>query len=209
MNYVQTYFTTNVRPTSLRALEQRHSQDAPHPDIALVSACLKGDASAWDRLVEKYGGLVYSLACHYTGSHDEAEDVFQTVFVIVLQSLPQLRKQESLAPWLGTITRRESQRVKQRCKRLVELDENLEDGGPEPIEQSYRMFLRSQVHSALMQLDSFSRDFVLACMADPPPTYQELAKRFDMSVGSIGPTRGRCLKKLKAILSRMGINRLD
>jgi RNA polymerase sigma factor (sigma-70 family) len=211
MSFVRSYFALRSRSLSLAPPQQSQTpaKDLPHPDIVLVAACLSGDASAWDRLIEKYGGLVYSIARAYTLTSQDADDVFQNVFAIVLKSLPDLKQEQSLAPWLGTIARREAQRLNHKTKRWVALDDDFEDSAAHPLEAIHRQFLRNQVQLALSQLDPPVREFLLACMQDPPPTYQELAERFQMPLGSIGPTRGRYLKKLKSILARMGISHLD
>jgi RNA polymerase sigma factor (sigma-70 family) len=185
------------------------SPSTPHPDTTLVAACLRGDESAWNQLVDKYGRLVYWIARQYAPTPAEADDVVQDVFIKVFKALPQLQKQESLAAWLSTIARREAQRSRKRQKQSVELDENLWDAADPPLEQIHRQVLREQVHLALLQLDPFTREFLLACMSDPPPTYEALAARVDRPVGSIGPTRARCLKKLQFVLEKMGISKLD
>src|SRR4051812_34172643 len=76
----------------------------PRTDAELVRDCLNRDESAWYELIEKYKRLVYSIARRYGLGASEADDVFQNVFVIVLDHLSALKNASSLAGWLATIT---------------------------------------------------------------------------------------------------------
>ena len=80
-------------------------------DTQLVEACLEGDAQAWAELVERYQRLVYSIAMRCGLPQEDADDVFQRVFTILLAKLKTCRNRQRLAPWLTTIARREAWRV--------------------------------------------------------------------------------------------------
>lgn len=174
-------------------------------DETLVAGCLRGDELAWHELIDKYGRLVYSIAHHYKLDQPEKDDVFQNVFMIVLKRLDTLQNPKTLPAWLMTITHREAQRVGKAQNRFVELDESLMDHGEPALEQVHRLWVSLQVQEALAQLESFSREFIIKVMADPAPSYAEIARHFGMPVGSVGPTRARCFKKLETILKRMGV----
>ncbi len=195
------YPTTN--PHSIAGSVQELK--VPRSNQELVNSCLNGDQTAWNELVDRYGRLVYYVAHRYGLRSPEADDVFQSVFLIVLRRLSSLKKSSSLSAWLITIAHREALRVSKAKARFTELDESSIDDWEPPLDEIHREFLAHQVREALQQLDPFSRDFLLAVMSDPPPTYEELAAQFNMAVGSIGPTRARCLKKLEIILKRMGV----
>ena len=177
MNPVRSFSTLRI---ALHSTAQNNIGAQPAPeailqsDAGLVTACLHGDESAWNKLVEKYGRLIYFIACRWTRTPDEADDVFQSVFLIVLQSLSQLQHQQALAGWLATITRHEAQRLGKQSKRWVTLDELQIDDAEHPVEQLHRQLLGDQVRYALTQLDPFTREFLVACMADPAPPYEEL-----------------------------------
>ncbi len=175
-------------------------------DEELVDDCLRGDESAWNELVDRYGRLVYYIAHRHNMEQAETDDLFQTVFEIALRQLKNLKNKNSVASWLATITAREAQRVRKFNARFVGLDERMADFAEPPLDAVYRDFLAQELQRAMRQLDPFARDFILALMAEPPPTYKELASRFGMAEGSIGPTRERCLKKLQMIMKRMGID---
>jgi RNA polymerase sigma factor (sigma-70 family) len=174
-------------------------------DEQLVDACLRGDQTAWNELVDRYGRLVYYIAHRYNLEPAEIDDVFQTVFEIALVQLGKLKNKNALASWLATITAREAQRVRKAKMRFVELSDMMPDTSEPPLETVHREFLAQELKRAMQQLDPFAREFILALMSEPTPSYKELALRFSMAEGSIGPTRERCLKKLQAILKRMGV----
>jgi len=186
--------------------ERVRAQDYARSDVELVRDCLARDESAWQELVVKYGRLVYSIPRRYGLSASEADDVFQNVFMIVLRQFGNLKNESSLAPWLATITHRESQRVAKAQHRFVELDESLPDTADQSFKQVERDVLVQQLYEALQQLDPRSREFVTALLANERPNYEQIARRFNMPLGSIGPTRARVLKKLAAILKRKGVN---
>src|SRR5262245_27971501 len=83
-------------------------------DEWLVQGCLQGDQRAWEELIDKYKRLIYSIPLKYGASSDDAADVFQAVCIEVLNSLPQLKKAQSLRSWLITVTIRQSYRWKKR-----------------------------------------------------------------------------------------------
>lgn len=185
---------------------QTNTAPAPRGDTELVRDCLRRDESAWQELVVKYGRLVYSIPRRYGLSASEADDVFQNVFLIALRQLGNLKNETSLAPWLATITHRETQRIVKSQNRFVELDDALPDTSEQFVSRVERDVLIQQLYEAMQQLDPRSRAFAMALLADDRPNYEEIARRFSMPMGSIGPTRARVLKKLEAILQAKGVD---
>ncbi len=182
---------------------------APWPDdAALVAACLAGDQHAWEAVVDRYGRLVYSIPRRAGLSEADADDVFQTVFSTLLRALPGLRDQARLSSWLITTTRRESWRVSARVRTGgVELDEAISDRDEPPIDDIVRWEREQAVREAMARLDPKCRDLLAALFLDPEPAaYGVIAKRFGMAVGSIGPTRARCFRKLEPLLREAGID---
>lgn len=176
----------------------------PAPDTLLIAACLHGDASAWDHLVDTYGRLVYAVASRYPLSPGEVDDVFQAVFITVLKSLDSLAMEPSLGVWLIHVTQREADGRTRGKRRGVPEQDGL-DGSETTAHSVRHLLLQEQVHLALAQLDPLEREFLLACMAEPAPSDTELTRRFGMQEGDIGSARAHCLKKLEAILLTMGI----
>lgn len=174
---------------------------------ALIQACVNGDQGAWNELVERYGRLVYSIPLRSGLSETDADDVFQNVFTIVLRSLESLRDQTRLSAWLITTTHRECWRLAKRSKPYDELDEELIDTRTSASEQVHQRERHECVREAISHLDPPCRELVTFLFLDASdPTYEEIARRLDMAVGSVGPTRARCFKKLEAILIKMEID---
>ncbi len=171
----------------------------------LVQACLDGDESAWKELVDRYGRLVYSIPRRYGLSPADADDVFQNVFTIVLRSLHSLRNQTCLSAWLITITHRETRRLAKSAPVNAELDDTVPDDSHPASDQVQRWELQQAVRSALEEMNPACKELLSALLLDDAPSYEELAARLGMAVGSIGPTRARCFKKLEAILVERGI----
>ncbi|MBI5304645.1 MAG: sigma-70 family RNA polymerase sigma factor [Chloroflexi bacterium] len=180
----------------------------PRNDTELVRDCLKGDERAWRELIAKYSRLVYSIPFRYGLSSTDADDVFQTTFTIACRELSRLRNEASLAAWLITITRRECLRLIRLRHADNELGEDIEDdqtSAPEQIEVWERQHL---VRAALDQLDVRCRELLLALFLESPTLrYDQVASKLGIPLGSIGPTRARCFKKLQTILDALGVER--
>lgn len=176
-------------------------------DPELIQACLRGDQAAWKELVTRYGRLVYSIPRRYGLSAVDAEDVFQNVFAIALKRLESLRNQQSLAAWLITVTRHETERVGARRITTEELDEWLEDEQATPQTQVQQWERQHIVHLALERLEKTCRELLMALFLEPDPaSYEQIARQLGIPLGSIGPTRARCFKKLETILVALGFD---
>lgn len=187
---------------------QEDSQDAE-----LIARCRRGDASAWAALVKRYQRLVYAVVMR--AGHDEhtAADVFQTVFSRLLQHLPRLTQPERLQAWIVTTAKREALLARRIGQRTVSMsaDED-EDGRSSVADVADEAPLAEQALSDLQQLnrlrqaldrmDERCRDLLTMIFADEDEKlpYEEVAVRLQMPVGSIGPTRARCLQKLRRLV---------
>lgn len=181
-------------------------------DVALVQACLAGESGAWDELVERYGRLVFASARRCGLNAEDAEDVFQNVFLIMLRRLETLRDQARLSSWLITTTYRESWRLarSRRDATTTELDDQIRDTGEAPPEEVARLEREQLVHAALGRIDERCRNLLTALFLDAgEPSYEEISARFGMAIGSIGPTRARCFRKLERSLSEVGIDAIE
>lgn len=181
-------------------------------DAGLVRACIAGEAGAWDELVERYGRLVFASARRCGLGPEDAEDVVQNVFTIMLRRLKTLRDQARLSSWLITTTYRESWRLARarHDATTAELDDRIRDTSEAPPEEVARLEREQLVHTALRRIDDRCRNLLSALFLDADePSYEEIATRFDMAIGSIGPTRARCFRKLERILAEVGIDAVN
>ncbi|HLF26895.1 MAG TPA: sigma-70 family RNA polymerase sigma factor [Anaerolineae bacterium] len=195
------YATT---PASTRA---KHSSYNYQADAQLIQACLEGDQAAWSKLVERYGRLVYSIPFRWGLSSADADDVFQNVFTIVYRRLARLRNQASLSAWLITITSRECWRVARSARAYAELDETMPDEGSTPFDRVQHQHLQRAIHEAISRLDARSQELLNALFFESQTcSYEEIAARLGLAVGSIGSARARCLSKLEAILTDMDVD---
>lgn len=188
--------------TVLRFRRPDRGQVVAEPtDAELLARCRSRDAEAWHLLVARYERLVYSVARRNGLSDEDAADVTQGTFVTLIDSLSRIRDEERLASWLMTVTRRQAWRVRNLSRRDVQLEH-----APEEVDDPFGDW-DSQValHDALAELGGTCRKLLEALYFDPEsPSYAEIAERFGRSIGGIGPLRGRCLEKLKAILTEDG-----
>lgn len=176
-------------------------------DAALLRACLAGDQAAWTDLVTRYSRLVYSIALKSGHNEHDAADVVQNVFTIVLQRLESLQQPDRFSAWLITTTHRESWRTKKRQGSHVSGD-GVELIDPDPTAESLVVAWEhaSLTHQALAMLGERCRRLLeLLFLHDIQPAYHAIAAELGIAVGSIGPTRGRCLKQLKGHLAELGV----
>ena len=176
----------------------------------LVQAAAAGDRQAWDHVVNRFSGLLWSVAAGYRLSHADAADVFQTTWLKLLENLDSLRDPERVGAWLATTARRESQRALRRSDRVqpVSDERELEPEGPgaPPPEAAVLRSERDRVlwHAFAQLSEACQRLLRIVVVVSPP--YQEVAAALDMPVGSIGPTRARCLERLRRNLAGSGIS---
>ena len=173
-------------------------------DRDLIRACRAGDARAWERLLNKYERLVFSISLNYGLTTDDAADVAQITFTILLQNLDTLPDDIRLSPWLATVARRHTWRLLARNRReAVNPDEDL--AGNEAlggiVDNRERQELAEWLYQGLSLLDERCRQLLLALYFDAEePSYAEVADHMKMPIGSIGPTRARCLEQMRQSL---------
>jgi RNA polymerase sigma factor (sigma-70 family) len=199
---------TGYHERVVRRLAPASEADAYQSDPGLVRACLDGDEAAWVELVERYQRLVLSVARRCGLSDADADDVFQIVFTTLFRRLEGLRDQTRLSSWLITTTYREAWRHGRRAQRDAPLSKAIIDVGTPPHDLVAQTEREQTVREAMTRLDDRCRNLLTALfLGADQPAYDEIARRFGLPVGSIGPTRARCFKKLEAILEELGVRR--
>jgi RNA polymerase sigma factor (sigma-70 family) len=180
----------------------------------LLHSAAAGAQSAWNEIVRRYERLVWSVARTYRLSNADAADAVQTTWLRLVEHLAAIRDPDRLGAWLATTTRRESLRLATRRRREqtdVADDQlaQLPDSGP-GVEDSLLATERDRlVKRALGQLDDRCQRLLRVLSMSPPPRYDAVAEAFGMPIGSIGPTRGRCLTRLERSLLACGYLRDD
>jgi RNA polymerase sigma factor (sigma-70 family) len=182
-------------------------------DESLILACRSGDATAWEVLVDRYQRLVYSIARHAGLDHEQSADVFQRVFARLVERLGQIEQPAQIGAWLATTARHEAWRFsrRERMARVASLDspdviEPFADRGLLPEALVLRLEEQHQVRTALATLDERCRRLLMLLFyrSDTAP-YAEIAMTLGMTEGSIGPTRARCLQKLRRLLQDLNV----
>ncbi|MQA93932.1 MAG: sigma-70 family RNA polymerase sigma factor [Streptosporangiales bacterium] len=167
----------------------------------LVKGAAAGDQRAWDQLVERYAGLLWSITrCH--GLPDaEADDVHQTTWLRLVERLETLRDPARVGAWLATTARRESLRQLSRRAREVP---GIAHDRPEPPGLPAAEERHRSLYAALTALPGRCGRLLRLLAATPPASYVEISAALGMPIGSIGPTRARCLGHLRKSLAPRG-----
>ncbi len=171
----------------------------------LVARCRRGEAAAWEELLERYGRLLWSVARSLGAREDEAEEIFQRTWVAVVEGIHELRDPSRLTSWIASTARYQTMRLwseHRRLRRAVSLDAALGSGlepeiPPEAGAALEQLEATTALHQALDLLDARCRRLLeLLFLADPPADYRQAAAQTGLAVGSIGPIRARCLTRL-------------
>ncbi|MEW6153720.1 MAG: sigma-70 family RNA polymerase sigma factor [Actinomycetota bacterium] len=169
---------------------------------ALVKAAADGDTAAWDELVEKYARLIWAIARSHGLSVADADDVMQTTWLRLAEHLVKLRDPERIGAWLAVTARNESLRLARRARRDVPFDPMVDIRRPSEGGEVDRALLTEERDQALWQafqsLPYNCRVLLLMLTTEPGFSYEQIGESLGVPIGSIGPTRGRCLDKLRA-----------
>ena len=185
----------------------------PDDDASLVARCRQGDALAWAALVRRYQRLVHAIVLRAGLDEHAAADVFQTVFARLIDHLPRLAQPDRLQAWIVTTAKREALRQRHLGQRTVSMTGS-DDADGQGIEHTLAdsaalaedalsdLQQLNRLRNGLDQLDGRCRDLLLMVFRDDQERlpYDEVARRLGMPVGSIGPTRSRCLGKLRRLV---------
>jgi RNA polymerase sigma factor (sigma-70 family) len=164
-----------------------------------------GDQESLGELVDELTPLLWQVARAQGLDRDTSSDVVQTAWLKLLGSLAEIRSPMALTSWLVTVTRREAWRVRNAGR--IELPAkdvlfaDLPDPGPSPEEQRITDERQRQLWVAVGQLSERCQQLLRIIAFTRRPDYEVVSAALEMPRGSIGPTRGRCLAKLREALS--------
>ncbi|SEE92692.1 RNA polymerase sigma factor [Jiangella alba] len=172
----------------------------------LVEAASRGDQRAWDRLVDDHASLVWAVVRSHRLHGGDAEDAFQSTWLRLVEHLGRLAHPERLAAWLVTTARRECLRLLRKVGTelpVLDMDDHSKDAAtpdPGPVEALLAREEQVAVLRAFQRLRPRCQDLLRLTAAAADPRYADVAAELDMPVGSVGPTRQRCLEHLRRLI---------
>jgi RNA polymerase sigma factor (sigma-70 family) len=175
------------------------------PVAELLAAAHNGSQEAWNALVDRYGRLVWSVVRGFRLDSATAADISQTVWLRLVEHADRIREPERLGSWLATTARNESIRASKRLSRSiptefeVEVADEMSPGVDERLLDDEQL---REVLGAFEHLPEKCRELLQVLCLDPPLEYEEISELLGMAIGSIGPTRARCLDRIRKRLER-------
>ena len=187
------------------------SRAVDNSDAELVRLCRAGDQAAWNELVGRYQRLIYAIPRRAGLSDEQAADVFQEVFLTLLQKINDIEQPDRIRAWMVTTAKFKTWSIVRGEKGFYspETDEemeaemaNLRDNSPLADDMLIELEEQHLIRSALKRLEERCRQIIsMIYLRDPAASYVEVAKAIGVGETSISPLRSRCLKKLEKILS--------
>lgn len=168
----------------------------------LLRRAESGDQSAWDALVERFGQMVWNVARSFRLDEPTAKDVSQTVWLKLIENVSRIEDPERLPGWLATTCRREAIRVSRLRQRTIPTDFEFDlVDEAEPLET---LLIEDEENSRLIaafrRLSEACRHLLRLLTVEPALSYEEISGITGRPIGSLGPTRARCIARLKAIM---------
>jgi RNA polymerase sigma factor (sigma-70 family) len=189
--------THRIVSTVLRCVDMAEPDNA-----ALLAAAGAGDQRSWEAIVQRYAGLVWSVARSYRLGTADAADVCQATWLRLVEHLHDIRDSGRLGAWLATTARREALGLLRRAGRDAPATDPIEmdwpDAGDAPVDHDVLREERDvELWQAFGMLPHSCQQLLRVLLAEPSPSYAEASAALGMPVGSIGPTRARCLDTLR------------
>jgi len=197
--------------TSAGRLGSSNAEEEAATLINLVSSAAAGDSGAWNQLVDRFAGMVWAVARSYRLGAADAADVSQTTWLRLVQHLGRIEQPERLGAWLTTTARHEALRVSRNASRQlpvgdVTIDLVAAEGGVSTDDALLANERARELWALVTKLPARCQLILRLLTADPPLSYRDLSDALDMPIGSIGPTRARCLEHLRRIANSAGIS---
>ncbi len=172
----------------------------------LLARAAAGDQPAWDALVDRYCRLVWSVLGSFMLGAAAREDVYQTVWLRLVEHLDRIKDPERLAGWLATTTRNEALRVQRQQRRVLPTEHMPLTADPTastPEEQVADAETQEIALRGFGQLSESCQQLLRLLTVDPPLDYATVAEMLGRPIGSLGPTRARCLSKLRTLMAEV------
>jgi RNA polymerase sigma factor (sigma-70 family) len=195
----------------MRITETRREALSSLPDGELVDRCLAGEDLAWEVLVRRYRRLACAVPCRLGLSEHETEEVFHHTFVRLAEGVGRIKDRGRVRAWIVTTARRLSIDAirRRRSSEVATGPEILNERPatsllpPEVLEEAERQHL---VRHALLTLGDRCRRLLTLLFyhsSEQPPSYEMVSRELGIPIGSIGPTRARCLERLLAEFKKL------
>jgi len=182
----------------------------PATVVDLVERAATGDTLAWSGLVDAYDGMLHSAVRRFRLGDSDANDVVQTAWLRLVQHIGAIEDASRVGAWLVTTARREAMRVVKHSSRVLPTEEMLLDRVDATTPDFGADLARGErvavIRDLLDELNPRQRRLLDLLMEDPVPSYLEISARLGIPIGSIGPTRGRCLRRLTEVAESRGLD---
>jgi RNA polymerase sigma factor (sigma-70 family) len=185
----------------------------------LVVQARAGDAAAWHEIVRRFDDTIQRVVRAHGLDSPTRRDVVQQTWLTAVAQLGAVRSADALGAWLRQIARRECRRTvarrrrelaEQRKHHFVSDTENYEleisSDRPTPEDEALRAEQRALLRVAWRNLPARDRVLLTLLMDEPRRPYAEISRDTGLPVGSIGPTRARCLARLRVQLAALGVD---
>ncbi len=168
----------------------------------LVQRAADGDHSAWDEIVSRYVALVWSITREHRLGEADGADVVQTTWLRLVENLDRLRDPAHVGAWLATTARRECLRTIAYRGRCTPTDDDAvwnrpDESATEPDAGLIGAERDAEVREVMHRLPPRWRELLELLMQDDAPSYEQVSALMGIPIGSIGPSRSRCLAKLR------------
>ena len=182
----------------------------PNVVASALQRAAGGDQAAWDELVDDFSQMLWAVASGYRLGHADTAEVVQTAWLRLVENLDRIKQPEALGGWLATTARREALRLLRLRGREPVVDDDarfdlISPAEPGPEDRALDTDRQQRVWDAFARLPEHCRT-LLYLLSVVAVSYTELASMLDMPIGSIGPTRARCLVRLRRLLAADGMN---
>lgn len=184
----------------MRRLSTVESHHQPPELSELVGRALQRDQAAWRALVDRLKGVAWKALYSYDLSDEDRNDAFASTFFRLHEHLANIREVEKLPGWIATTARNEANALSRRRSKLVPMAElPLRDANDHELSEGVESDeLRTALFAAFRRLPPNLQALMRLLSADPPIGYDEISRLLDLPHGSIGPTRARCLQRLRS-----------
>ena len=190
---------------------------AEQPLASLVAGAIDGSESAWNALVDRLQRVVWKSVNMMTFDHEVRDDAFAATWLRLAERLDTIREPEKLPGWLATTACNEVRQIlRQRGRQHSQQGHDWSTASATGVgdlvdtlagddgDHARGMMLdesRRDVRAAFGRLDAQCRELItVLVLSDPPVPYDEASERLGRPIGSLGPSRKRCLDKMRHLL---------